>query len=159
MTRLCLRAHNPVMKIGQGRGRLRRFRQLDPADRRLFLGAAYWLAVARVWLLVLPFRYLADRLGTGAGSVEPDPVLLERVGRAVSSAAAHVPWRSDCFPQSIAANRLLKRLGYASTIHLGVERAGEQGLSGHAWVTCGTVVVTGGTEVARYAEIHRFGGR
>lgn len=146
------------MKIGQRKGRLQRFLQLDPTDRKLFVGAAMWLAVARVWLLVFPFRKLAGRLGTRAGSVEADPELLGRIGRAVAAAAAHVPWRSDCFPQSIAAHQLLKRRGYASTIHLGVERAGGEGLKGHAWVSCGPILVTGGGEVARYAEIHRFGG-
>jgi len=146
------------MEMGREKGLLRRFLQLDAADKRLLLGAAGWLAVARVWLLVLPFRELAGRLGTGAASVEADPEWLERIARAVGAAAAHVPWRSDCFPQSIAAYQLLKRRGYASTIHLGVERAGEGELRGHAWVTCGQVTVTGGREVERYAEIHRFGG-
>jgi hypothetical protein len=146
------------MEMGQQKGLLRRFLQLDAADKRLLLGAAGWLAVARVWLLVLPFRELADRLGTRAASVEADPEWLDRIGRAVGAAAAHVPWRSDCFPQSIAAHQLLKRRGYASTIHLGVERVGEGELRGHAWVTCGPVVVTGGGDMARYAEIHRFGG-
>lgn len=146
------------MEIGQEKGLLRRFLELDGGDQRLVLVATCWLALARVWLLVLPFRKLAARLGTGQGSIEADPELLRRVGRAVSAAAAHVPWRSDCFPQSIAANRLLKGLGYGSTIHLGVSRAGGDGLEGHAWVTCGPVVVTGGADLARYAEIHRFGG-
>jgi len=146
------------MEMGREKGLLRRFLQLDAADKRLLLGAAGWLAVARVWLLVLPFRELAGRLGTRAESVEADPEWLERIGRAVGAAAAHVPWRSDCFPQSIAAHQLLKHRGYASTIHLGVERGGEGELRGHAWVTCGQVMVTGGREAERYAEIHRFGG-
>ena len=52
---------------------------------------------------------------------------------------------------------LLKRFGYASTIHFGVDRVGEDGLEGHAWLTCGETVVTGGAELDRYAEMHRFG--
>jgi len=159
MTSLCLLAHNPVMGIGQEKTLLRRFLDLDSGDQRLLWMATYWLAMARVWLLFLPFRKLAARLGTGTGSTGADPELLRRVGRAISAAAAHVPWRSDCFPQSIAANRLLKCLGYASTIHLGVSRVGGDGLEGHSWVTCGPVVVTGGGDMSRYAEIHRFGGR
>lgn len=146
------------MEIGRERGLLRRFLELEGADQQMLVMATCWLAVARMWLLVLPFRTLAARLGTGTGLTEADPELLRRVGRAVGAVAAQVPWRSDCFPQSIAANRLLKGLGYASTIHLGISRAGGDGLEGHAWVTCGEVVVTGGGDLARYAEIHRFGG-
>ena len=86
----------------------------------------------------------------------PDPDLLQRVGRAVAVTANHVPWRSDCFPQTIAGRSLLKRYGIASTIHFGVERIGEEDLAGHAWLTCGEIVVTGDTDLDRYTEIHRL---
>jgi hypothetical protein len=48
----------------------------------------------------------------------------------------------------------LKRFGYASTIHFGVDRVGEDSLEGHAWLTCGKTVVTGGTDLNRYTEVH-----
>ena len=51
---------------------------------------------------------------------------------------------------------LLKRSGYASTIHFGVDRVDEDGLEGHAWLTCGETVVTGGGELDRYTEVHRL---
>ena len=51
---------------------------------------------------------------------------------------------------------LLKRFGYASTIHFGVDRVDEDGLEGHAWLTCGETVVTGGGELDRYTEVHRL---
>ena len=72
----------------------------------------------------------------------------------VSPQVSHVPWRSDCFPQTIAARMLLKRHGYASTIHIGVERIGDDELKGHAWLTCGETVITGGTDLDRYPELH-----
>ena len=78
-----------------------------------------------------------------------------KTATAVAAAANNVPWRSDCFPQTIAARGLLLTYGYRSTIHLGVERAGD-GILGHAWLTCGDVVVTGDSELDRYTEIHRF---
>ena len=53
---------------------------------------------------------------------------------------------------------LLKRYGYGSTIHFGVERVGEGDLAGHAWLTCGDTVVTGDTDLDRYTEIHKFSG-
>ena len=136
----------------------RRFIQLDGADKWLLLRATVWLAIARIMLVAMSFERLSARLSATSSSTEAEPEqeLLERIGFAVSAAANNVPWRSDCFPQTIAARMLLKRFGYASTIHIGVERAGEDVLNGHAWLTCGETVVTGGAELDRYTEIHRW---
>jgi hypothetical protein len=143
----------------QQTGKWRRFMQLDGADRWLLLRAIGWLATARIMLVAMSFERLSARLSVTSDSslTEPDPDLLQRIGFAVAAAANNVPWRSDCFPQTIAARMLLKRFGYASTIHFGVERAGEDVLNGHAWLTCGETVVTGGTDLDRYVEIHRLG--
>jgi hypothetical protein len=148
------------MSTGRWKRKLAKFRALGPAEKWTLLHATVWLALARVMIIAVPFRKLAERLsGTqGSSKGEPDPELLERVGFAVRAAASNVPWRSDCFPQSIAGWMLLKHHGYASTIHLGVERSGETNLIGHAWLTSGETVVTGGEDLDRYAEIHRLGG-
>ena len=137
--------------------KLRRFAALDSAERRLLLRAVVWLAVARLWLVFVPFQRLASRLEPGANTAGADAETLRRVGAAVRSAGANVPWRSDCFPQSIAAYKLLQREGIGSTIHLGVDKSGDDTLLGHAWLTCGDVVVTGGEDLDRYVEIHRLG--
>jgi len=135
--------------------------QLDGADKWLLLRATAWLAIARIMLVAMPFRHLSARLSATSNSTqaEPDQVLLQRIAYAVSAAANNVPWRSDCFPQTIAARMLLKSFGHASTIHFGVERVGEDGLEGHAWLTCGDTVVTGGGELDRYTEVHHLSSR
>ena len=135
-----------------------RFWQLEGKDKLLLLQAVGWLAIARGILVVFSFQSLSERLadaGRVAGT-EPDPEELRRISYAVSAAANNVPWRSDCFPQSIAARKLLQRRGYASIIHLGVERVGDADLAGHAWLTCGDTVVTGGSDLDRYTELHRY---
>jgi hypothetical protein len=112
----------------------------------MLLHASVWLAMARIMLLVMSFKKLAAVLSDEqqAERGDPDPELLERIGFAVRTAAANVPWRSDCFPQSIAAWMLLRHHGYGSTIH---------DLLGHAWLTCGETVVTGGEDLDRYTEM------
>jgi hypothetical protein len=137
--------------------KLSRFGKLSLADKWLFLRAVLWLAVARIWLAFVPFPELARRLSSKSGTAVADPEFVGRVGVAVSAAGASVPWRSDCFPQSIAAYKLLQRKGCASTIHLGVDKAGKDQLLAHAWLTCGKTIVTGGAERDRYVEIHRLG--
>lgn len=133
----------------------RRYMQLSGADKWLLLRATAWLAIARIMLTVMPFRQLSARLSGKSHSpqIEPDPDLLQRITDAVSVAANNVPWRSDCFPQTIAARMLLKSYGLASTIHFGVDRVGEDVLEGHAWLTCGETVVIGGNELDRYTEL------
>ena len=145
------------MRITRLPHKLRRFGELNSADKWLLLRAVFWLGVARIWLVVVPFGKLAERLSMEGGTNGADPEVLERVKFAVSAAGANVPWRSDCFPQSIGGHRLLKSYGYSSTIHLGVEKGGEGELLGHAWLTCGETVVTGGDQLDRYVEIHRLG--
>ena len=135
-----------------------RFWKLDRNDKWLLSQAVMGLAIARIMLAVFSFRRLSERLADAGSSIEtdPDPEELRRISYAIGAAANHMPWRSDCFPQSIAARKLLNRRGYASTIHLGVERIGDADLAGHAWVTCGDTVVTGGADLDRYTELHRF---
>ena len=138
--------------------KLAKFRALSSADRRLFLAAIWWLLFARLLLAFIPFRRLTERLGSEAVRVagEDDPDFVARVGFAVARAADNVPWRSDCFPQTIAACKILKRHGISSTIHLGVERVGNEELNAHAWLTSGNNVVTGGANLERYTEMHQI---
>ena len=156
MAGLCLGGHNPAMSIARLRHKLRRFGELSAADTWLLLRAVFWLAVARVWLLVTPFRHVARRLSGDSGHNQADPELLQRIGNAVSTAGANVPWRSDCFPRAIAARVLLRRYGCSSTIHLGVAKGDADALAGHAWLSCGDAIVTGGEDLDRYVEVHRL---
>lgn len=153
-------AHNPAMRSSRWQWKLRRFGDLRTSDKWLFLRAIAALAIARVQLSTMPFERLAARLSDGGkeGNGNHDPELLRRIAFAVTTAAANVPWRSTCLPQAIAARALLKSYGEFPTIHLGVERPGDDSLAGHAWLTCGDAVVIGGEHLGRYTEIHRFSG-
>ncbi len=146
------------MTTGRPTNKLAKFVQLNAADKWLFCRAVGWLAVARLRLATMPFARLAEKLSANytLGDHDAEPELLGRIGIAVRRAANNVPWRSDCFPQTIAAQEILARYGYASTIHLGVEKPEEDTIAGHAWLTCGETVVTGGEVLDRYSEVHRF---
>ena len=62
--------------------KLRRFRALEGRDKWMLLHAMMWLAMARIMLLVMPFKKLAARLSgeQEAEKGEPDLELLERIG-------------------------------------------------------------------------------
>lgn len=80
--------------------------------------------------------------------------LVDRVAWAVPAAASIVPWRSDCLVQALAAHRWLDTAGVQTHLHLGVAR--DNGFSAHAWLTCGTKVITGG-DVSRFVTFERSG--
>jgi len=143
------------MGIVRWKNKLVRFGRLDGADKWLLLRATGWLLVARVRLASMPFSALSKRLSPegDVAAAEADEEILRRIGFAVRAAAGNVPWRSDCFPQTIAGHELLKRQGYASKIHLGVERPNKDNIAGHAWLTCGETVVIGGEDLTRYTEL------
>ena len=74
------------------------------------------------------------------------------VSYTVPRIARIVPWRSDCLVQALAAQHWLARADIGSEIEIGVERPQEGGFGAHAWLRCGTDIVTGGS-VDRYTQI------
>ena len=127
--------------------KLRKLVRLPWRDRLLLAEAALWLVVARLAVLLVPFRWMAPRLGeTMASSPEEDPADVElprRVGWAVSVASGSLPWKSRCLAEAIAGKAMLRRRGVASTLYLGMARDGRQELDAHAWLRCGSVILTG----------------
>ena len=135
-----------------------------PARRRWLLAEALLsLAIARIWLLVAPFRRVAAQLGelTSVDTPAPDaprsgPEVAE-IGWAVRRAADHAPFRAVCLQQAIAAKLMLRRRGVGSVLHLGVARGGPDGMQAHAWLDSGGVAVTGYPVEPHYVELARWG--
>jgi hypothetical protein len=69
-------------------------------------------------------------------------------------AARHTPWRSECYPQALAARVLLTLAGVPHVVSFGVRRDGDA-LVAHAWVHAGDLTVTGGSG-HRYTEVGAF---
>jgi hypothetical protein len=122
----------------------------------LLLESVLALAAARLLVLAVPFRLYSRSMGSDAESppetTEPDVV--HRVGRALESVSRHVPWRSKCLEQALAAKAMLRRRGISNTLYVAVAR--EVALEAHAWVRSGDVCVTGQAEFDRYTVVGRF---
>lgn len=121
--------------------------------RRLLVEAAYELTRASAILAVTPHRRVIRLLGVPRRPgdrgrpvpAELDPARLReaaRVGRAVCEVAPRLAWRPTCLRRSLAVDRMLRRRGIDSAVHLGVDRATAP--SAHAWVQVGDRVVGGG---------------
>ena len=144
--------------------RWRKFWGLSWGDRWLLVEAAAWLGGARLAIRVLPFRCIAPHLGVAGTETSgvDDPDTFERVGRigwALRTTSRHTPWESACLVQGVAGKGMLGVRGIASTLYLGVELDGdgEERMSAHAWLRCGTMVLTGANDRHRFKIVATFG--
>lgn len=146
------------------RGKLRPFVQRPWADRRLLTEAYFWLGVARLALLTLPFRWIAPFLGTTKLETIEDTLAhdekswLNRVSWAVRTASRYTPWTSNCLPQAIAAKRLLQQRHIRSTLYLGLRHSQESPgeMEAHAWLRSGKFVIVGGRGEQRFTVVATF---
>jgi len=133
-----------------------------PAPRRWLLGEALLaLLVARGAMAFLPFRRIANWLGTpGAESsliAAPEEIrMAQEVSWAVRVIARRVPWDGRCLAQSLAAMGMLRRRGLEGTVSFGVCQGESAGFDAHAWLRMGSCMVTGGQEHQRFKVITTF---
>lgn len=141
--------------------RLAKFLRHDWAARGLLLEALAWLGWAKLLLLLVPFRWLAPRLGkpmteSPAAITEAERRLASRISWAVQSVATHVPFGFACLPQAMAAKWMLRRRRLASTIYLGVARPDEVKFTAHAWLRAGDKILTGRAESRTHTTLATF---
>lgn len=138
-----------------------RFFKRSGPDRHLFVEAFCCLAIARLVLIAVAFRYIAPFLGQlRAESPRHDALaatLATRISWAVQTAGRFTPWKSPCLVQAIAGKMMLKRRKIPSTLYLGVAKHANEGLSAHAWLRCGDRILTGGALKEQFTVVSTFG--
>jgi hypothetical protein len=131
---------------------------------RLFLEALRCLAWAKILVHTLPFPRLARRLGQAQTQTAPmispgDRTVAVQISWAVQAAARHVPLGFVCLPQAMAAQRMLRRRGLATTLYFSAAFAkGKKArLQAHAWLRAGDKIVTGEEQMAGHPAVAWFG--
>jgi hypothetical protein len=147
------------------RRRRSRLAKLSWAECGLLLEAGVWLALIRLALLRVPLKRLAPFLArpmtesphaVDAGTQQR----VQRLGWAVQTVSRYLPWDSHCLAQALAVTRMLGRRSIACTLYLGTTKDEANELRMHAWVRCGSVVLTGGPQSPqRYTVIATFAER
>ena len=133
--------------------RLRRIAHMPLPKLLLLLEAAFWLCVARLALLVVPFPRIGRYIGTMQSPSAPDKnpapehaTLASRVRQAVNATATNAPMELVCLPRALAAWQMLHLRRVPARLHFGAplkrERDGKP-LQTHAWLSCAGVEVTG----------------
>jgi hypothetical protein len=142
-------------------GRLGKFLTLAQSEQGCLLEAAFWLGIARLAIMVVPFRRLAPLLGrsmarspqeNGAAPAE----LLNRISWALNTASRHLPWDCLCLAQALAGKAMLRRRRLASTLYLGLAKEGDTQLKAHAWLRCGERFLTGQSGMQDFTVIATF---
>ncbi len=110
-------------------------------------------AAFRLALWCLPPRHWIQKVGqasTPAACLQTRPALSQLIW-AVNAATSVIP-RSTCLVRALAAQRLLARHGYPSTLYLGVARTSE-GLDAHAWLDHNGTTLIGAADPGHYAPL------
>ncbi len=142
--------------------RVRRFLRRPWRDLALFVQAYCLLGLARLAIDTLKFETLVNRLGAPGFETPPEAPLwhlteARRIAWAVHSASRYTPWKSNCFPQAMAAKYLLRQRGIRSTLYLGAAFKARTELEAHAWLRCGPLYVTGGAGHIHFGTLGIFG--
>ncbi len=140
-----------------------KWRRRNRAERLLLLEAFALLGIARLLVLVIPFRWLACSLGQrmGESGTQVGEAHLQHarlIGQAVHSAANNTPWESVCLPQAVAGQWMLKRRRIPATLYLGVakDEAKQEKLAAHAWLRCGDIILTGASGHRQFTVVATF---
>ena len=135
--------------------------RLPAYERWLVVEAALWMGLARLAISILPFRWLAPRLGrhmAESSRVASDTHLrrARQISRSVKRASRHLPWDCTCLVKSMAAMEMLGRRGQGSTLYLGVNREDDDRLKAHAWLRTGDAFISGGRQRHGYVVVGYF---
>ena len=122
--------------------------------------AAAELTRASLELRLMPSRRTIGLLGTLQSAERDELVAREqldtaaRVGVTVARVAARLSWHPTCLRQALAAQRMLRRRGIPSRLHLGVTSLAES--QAHAWVTVAGEPIVGRPGLDRFVPIAAF---
>lgn len=141
--------------------RLLKFARLTFVEKLLLLEAVLLMALARPAILLLPFRRIVPLLGCERleSPLEITPMQdfkAKQIGRAVVTMSYHTFWQSTCLVQAIAAQLMLKRRGISGTVYLGAIKDKENKLLAHAWIRCGSEILTGASGSKQFTVIATF---
>jgi hypothetical protein len=131
------------------------WRALAPSERRVLVTAWLLMPVFIAGLHVLGlqrWRALLQRRPLGAAS-GPAALTTPETARLVNLAARRSPLHASCLVRSLLLEWMLRRLGRASALRIGV-RLVDGHLDAHAWIEVEGVPINDGPDVAsRYPPL------
>jgi hypothetical protein len=120
-----------------------------PYGKKILLLEAYFgLGFYRLITLTCPFRRTAHLIGkkgmeTPVSDEGVDINTIKQVSEAVRIMSRHTFWKSKCLVQAYTARRMLHKRKQKTTVYFGVSINDFGKMVAHAWLRCGSIIVTG----------------
>ncbi len=137
-----------------------KFARLKFSDKRLIVEAVVFLFIARMTIIIMPYKVLKPMLGTykkQSVSSEAERRAIRKVGNIIKAASERLPWKCNCLPQAITGRIMLKIRKIDSTIYLGMSKDKDKKIIAHAWLKAGDIPVTGGYDNSEFTQVAYFG--
>ena len=118
------------------------------------------LGIVRLFLLIIPFRYIAGYLGhiteESPYSDMSQTQFLRRIAWSLTAVSRYTPWESKCLVQAIVGKILLRHRHLPNTLYLGVCKDKDNNLQAHAWLRSGSYTITGGWAKDNFTVVSMF---
>lgn len=142
--------------------RIKKFILLPWEYKVISVEALIITAVARFIILVVPFRYLAGKIGKPMTETpyQMDSAKLikgTQIAGIINTIAKVTPWKSNCLVKALSCQFMLRRRKIPSTLYLGVAKEKNGEILAHAWLRCGNRILTGKETSAMFKPIACFG--
>ena len=134
----------------------------NPSTKEYLLFTEAWilLHLTKACIIILPFKKLASSLGRSQQETDfsstGDTVALD-ITHAVRRAARFTIHASKCYDQALTGKLMLKYRKVSSTIYFGLAKDQDSGLSAHAWLRAGSIIVTGKPAMSKFTPVAWFG--
>ncbi|MGB9937086.1 MAG: lasso peptide biosynthesis B2 protein [Methanobacterium sp.] len=125
-------------------------------DKIILIKALILLYVIRIMLWILPFSMIekiTSKLAIINKNKTPE-VKKEKLTYAINVMSVYTP-QATCLTRALAAQILLARYNYSSSIKIGVSK-NESGFEAHAWLEAEDKIILGKSET-EYVQIHNIG--
>lgn len=141
--------------------KIKKFVTLSHLEKRLFIQAFFVCGFVRIMIFVAPMRWYAKSLGEKEkeSSYLPDSDKqneIQQVLKALRRAIRYQPGKTKCLARAISAKKLLLKKGIPSTLYLGVAKESTNRMIAHAWLKCGSDIITGKEEMSKFTVVAFF---
>ncbi|MCR9191309.1 MAG: lasso peptide biosynthesis B2 protein [Gammaproteobacteria bacterium] len=145
---------------------LKAFLKLPYKDKLFFCVNFIFSGLIRIVIKVVSYKTLSQYFGCYVGKKIVVPILKAskvtqtiRIKKVVALACRFTPWQSNCLVQAILAIFWCQRKGIPYSLFIGVVKDNSQKkIRSHAWVTSGSVAISGGYAFNTYHVIMCYVG-
>lgn len=126
---------------------VQKFIKLSLPEEKVLFEAVLFLLLAKIVLLILPFRTIVKRISKKELSPKYiEKIVLQKLKTAVYRANKIAFWKNKCLVQTLAVRWMLQRREIQSVLSLGVKQDGNKKLIAHAWIKVGDFEIVNKTD-------------